>query len=713
MRKNRKAKQLNRTTEEIASGKLSHKLSIEALEIRHLLNASGWDIALVDETLNSSETLKDVSNADDILMFNSNDHSPLDILDRVEELVRETGEQIDLLAMFSHGIEGVDVLNDENISVETFDDSYVTEEDTSVMLTDMFVNDVDIDISDLSTISVTQPEHGNVVDSGDGTFVYTPSQDYYGTDSFTYTVSDTSGGTSIATVTIDISPVEDAPVAVNDMILYEGSTVVLDGIISNDYDPDGDEIQLVTIDKPATGYISSDYLGRTVYIRPAYFNEADTISYTIVDSNGNMSIGTIVVMPIDSMIEEPADNNSNDSVDDDATSDAGDVYNNDVIMDPAGTEPGVDVDSFEAGEIDFIGTDPDSGLVEDFTSDILVPPLQPEGLVPPPPEDESLLPGDDMFVPLPFGIIPNDFNPMVMMPKEGEFIIMPGFPAFPNVIGSNAGPGRPMPVTFGEGAVLSDMPMDEPGRFPGHIDRHGIYDHNVTTGTQMAPDRHGPMGHGEPSEEVSEGEHVREKNHASDSKSRHSTGDDSTKPELVGAGNENVATINHKVNDNKNITYRSRIKSIANVNRDKDDIDHDYASLNAAYDLVLSLDGYGRVESLSDDSSDLELDLEYVLNAVLNSTNDTNLAANSLSDQDIEFAMPEEVDFTTIAGTVGSVTAGVAISQGGVTVASMSKSYTVINAIDPTPVINNLALSSGVTSLGSLGNADLLKMLKL
>ena len=59
--------------------------------------------------------------------------------------------------------------------------------------------------------AVTQGTNGTVIFLADGSLTYTPNANYYGTDSFTYTV--TSGGvTETATVTVNVTPVNDAPI---------------------------------------------------------------------------------------------------------------------------------------------------------------------------------------------------------------------------------------------------------------------------------------------------------------------------------------------------------------------------------------------------------------------------------------------------------------------------------------------------------------------
>jgi VCBS repeat-containing protein len=59
---------------------------------------------------------------------------------------------------------------------------------------------------------VDQPAHGAVTVNADGTFSYTPATDYFGADTFTYRLSDGPLESNLATVSLTITPVNDAPV---------------------------------------------------------------------------------------------------------------------------------------------------------------------------------------------------------------------------------------------------------------------------------------------------------------------------------------------------------------------------------------------------------------------------------------------------------------------------------------------------------------------
>jgi VCBS repeat-containing protein len=90
-------------------------------------------------------------------------------------------------------------------------DSYATEEDT-VLSANVLSNDSDPDSGDtLTAVVVNGPTNGELDLNADGSFTYTPNADFNGTDSFTYRASDGSADSNVATVTITVTPVNDAP----------------------------------------------------------------------------------------------------------------------------------------------------------------------------------------------------------------------------------------------------------------------------------------------------------------------------------------------------------------------------------------------------------------------------------------------------------------------------------------------------------------------
>ena len=72
-------------------------------------------------------------------------------------------------------------------------------------------SDPDGDALSVNTTPVVAPQHGSLVLNSDGSYAYTPDANYNGTDSFTYQLVDSDGGTATATVTFTIQATNDAP----------------------------------------------------------------------------------------------------------------------------------------------------------------------------------------------------------------------------------------------------------------------------------------------------------------------------------------------------------------------------------------------------------------------------------------------------------------------------------------------------------------------
>ena len=139
---------------------------------------------------------------------------------------------------------------------DAMDDQTEVLEEGSVLI-DVLANDDPLDGDDLTILEVEQPGNGQV-EIENGQIRYTPNADYNGPDSFEYTITD-GNLTDTATVTINVIPVNDPPVAVADEIRVtedDGTNgFVVASVTGNDSDPDGDDIAVTTVTyrDPATG----------------------------------------------------------------------------------------------------------------------------------------------------------------------------------------------------------------------------------------------------------------------------------------------------------------------------------------------------------------------------------------------------------------------------------------------------------------------------
>jgi Ca2+-binding RTX toxin-like protein len=98
-----------------------------------------------------------------------------------------------------------------DLPVAVDDTGLETVEDTSITI-DVLANDT-ISAGRVIITSSTEPSNGTVVLNSNGTFTYTPSANYSGNDSFSYTLKDSNGATSTATANIQVNAVADEPFA--------------------------------------------------------------------------------------------------------------------------------------------------------------------------------------------------------------------------------------------------------------------------------------------------------------------------------------------------------------------------------------------------------------------------------------------------------------------------------------------------------------------
>ncbi len=172
-------------------------------------------------------------------------------------------------------------------------DSLTIPEDTKVDI-DVLANDTDVDGDTLTVTALGQPKTGKVALKADRA-VYTPMADYHGKDSFTYTISDGNGGTASSTVNIVLTPVNDAPVAVDDQAAVEGSKPIKINLLANDSDVDGDTLRVTSVTQPLSGQVTlSD--GQVVYTAAKGFVGTDSFVYTISDGQGGTAKAGVTVV---------------------------------------------------------------------------------------------------------------------------------------------------------------------------------------------------------------------------------------------------------------------------------------------------------------------------------------------------------------------------------------------------------------------------------
>jgi VCBS repeat-containing protein len=165
------------------------------------------------------------------------------------------------------------------------DDDAITEEDCPAVVR-VLTNDSDADRHALTVVHATQGDHGSVSINPDGALVYTPSADFNGSDNFSYTVSDVCGATATAAVNIVVTPVNDPPFAVDDATDTESGVPIVIPVLTNDKDPDGDTLRMLSYTQPVHGTVADEGNGFLKYSPLSSFEGIDMFSYTIEDGSG-------------------------------------------------------------------------------------------------------------------------------------------------------------------------------------------------------------------------------------------------------------------------------------------------------------------------------------------------------------------------------------------------------------------------------------------
>jgi hypothetical protein len=174
------------------------------------------------------------------------------------------------------------------------------------------------------------------------TVTYTPDENYTGQDNFQFKVTDDSGADSnIATVTINITPINDIPIAENDTATTNQDTPVVIDVLANDSDIDGDSITIDSVDEQSieggsVRIISNDSGGgsddddddnnnnggsnaneRIEYIPAEGFSGIDSFEYSISDGNAGGTDTATVTITVNAVNQAPVASNVQVTTDED------------------------------------------------------------------------------------------------------------------------------------------------------------------------------------------------------------------------------------------------------------------------------------------------------------------------------------------------------------------------------------------------------------
>lgn len=167
-------------------------------------------------------------------------------------------------------------------------------EDTSSNVT-LSASDQDNDSLTYSVVS--QPSHGSL--SGSATnLTYTPDINYSGSDSFTFKANDLISDSNLATVSITVTPVNDAPISFNQSVSTDEDVAKSIILTASDVDS-GSSLSYVVVSQPTNGTLSGSAPNLT-YTPNLNYSGSDSFTFKANDGviDSNMSTVVVSVNPI-------------------------------------------------------------------------------------------------------------------------------------------------------------------------------------------------------------------------------------------------------------------------------------------------------------------------------------------------------------------------------------------------------------------------------
>jgi VCBS repeat-containing protein len=193
----------------------------------------------------------------------------------------------------------VNSVNDAPVAIP---DSATVEEGGTVTVLDsaaasVLNNDSDVDGDSLNALLDLDVTNGTLTLNADGSFSYTPTVDFNGSDSFTYYANDGSADSNTVTVSITVNPVNDPPVAKGDNFYPTEDIPCTVNVLQNDSDVDGDDLTVISVTQGTHGTVTNN-INDVSYDPDLNYHGDDEFTYTISDGMGGSDIATVTISVI-------------------------------------------------------------------------------------------------------------------------------------------------------------------------------------------------------------------------------------------------------------------------------------------------------------------------------------------------------------------------------------------------------------------------------
>ncbi|MFM9986971.1 MAG: Ig-like domain-containing protein [Flavobacteriales bacterium] len=161
-------------------------------------------------------------------------------------------------------------------------DEFTMPED-GLLTASVATNDSDVDGGVLTFTLLSAIDHGSLTFSSDGSFTLDTDPNFNGSISFTYEVCDETDLCSLSICTVEVSPINDSPLAVDDYAFFISNGVLTGNVGTNDYDVDNDDLTFHLIAPPQYGEMTFNEDGSFVYTSMSIFDGLVVALYEVCD----------------------------------------------------------------------------------------------------------------------------------------------------------------------------------------------------------------------------------------------------------------------------------------------------------------------------------------------------------------------------------------------------------------------------------------------
>jgi VCBS repeat-containing protein len=162
----------------------------------------------------------------------------------------------------------------------------------------VLANDSDTGGATLTAILLSAPAHGLLTLNANGSFSYVHDGSNGAVDGFTYKANNGEQDSAAANVSITVTQVNDAPLAVPDNYGATEDTalsVPAPGVLGNDTDADGNALSAAVVVGPAHGSLALNANGGFTYTPDADFNGNDQFTYRANDGSADSNVTTVTI----------------------------------------------------------------------------------------------------------------------------------------------------------------------------------------------------------------------------------------------------------------------------------------------------------------------------------------------------------------------------------------------------------------------------------